>query len=272
MGRAQRIDVEGGWYHVMNRGVSRQAVFFDDRDRIEFGRLLNQAFERFGVEVVAYCLMTNHYHLVLHCPKARLSDAMHLIGSVYTRHANDRTGRDGPLFRGRFHAVPILNDEQLLCTVRYVHRNALDLPGVGSVAGYRWSSHRTYMGHRVQPPFLVLEPVLGQFKDRTAFDAFVTGAVSKPLGDGIAVERIAPLVQLVAEEVGSGEFQGSRSARSLVLLLADRLPERVGDELRVGLSFATRKSLRQARARANRLFDAEPEVARIVERTLELVA
>ena len=273
MGRAHRVDIEDGIHHVMNRGVNRGTVFFADPDRVEFGRLLEQIFERFGVQVIAYCLMSNHYHLVLYCPDGGLSDAMHLLGSVYTRHTNERIGRDGPLFRGRFHAVPVVDDDQLLCTVRYVHRNALDLPGIDSVESYRWSSHRTYLGHRAQPPFLSTAPVLNQFDSRRAFDAFVTSETtagpSTWKGD-VALDRIAPLVQIIADEIG--EVHGSRAHRSLLLLVADELPQHSGQALRERLGFATPKSLQQAQARAKHRLATQPVLGRIVKRTLDLVA
>ncbi len=260
-------------YHVMNRGVNRGAVFFSDADRVEFGRLLQQIFERFGVEVIAYCLMTNHYHLVLYCPDGGLSDAMHLLGSVYTRHTNERIGRDGPLFRGRFHAIRIVDDDQLLCTVRYVHRNALDLPGIDSVDAYRWSSHRTYLGHRSRPAFLVIDRVLSQFESRGAFDGFVTSETTAGpttwVGD-VAIDRIASIVQIVADE--AGDVHGSRAHRSLLLLVAEELPQRSGDALRDQLAFATAKSLQQARTRAKQRVAMEPVLGRIVKRTLDLVA
>ena len=80
-------------------------MFFADEDRIEFGRVLGEIHERFGVETLAYCLVPNHYHLLLRCPDGGLSAAMQHLGSTFTRRMNDRAGRDGPLFRGRFHAI-----------------------------------------------------------------------------------------------------------------------------------------------------------------------
>ena len=87
--------------------------------------LLADAVGRFGIEIHAYCLMTNHFHLVVHCPIGGLSRAMQSVERRYTQSYNERYRRDGPLFRGRFHSVDITTNEQLARLTRYVHRNPL---------------------------------------------------------------------------------------------------------------------------------------------------
>lgn len=133
MGRALRPDRPGGWYHVVNRGVDHQPIFFDDSDRVDFGRLLGVGHDRFGVEVHAYCLMTNHFHLLVHCPNGGLSDFMHDVTATFTRHVNDRLGRDGPLVRGRFRSFIVDSDAYVLCATRYIHRNPLDIADVHDI-------------------------------------------------------------------------------------------------------------------------------------------
>ena len=98
----------------MNRGIDHHAVFFDPSDRIEFGQRLADIHDRFGVATHAYCLVNNHYHALMHCPGGQLSDAMQRLGSTYTRHVDDRLGRDGALFRGRFRSRLITDDSYLL--------------------------------------------------------------------------------------------------------------------------------------------------------------
>jgi putative transposase len=112
---------------MMNRGIDRQPVFFADADGVKFGRRLAEVHERFGVETLAYCLMPNHYHLLIRLPGGGLAAAIHHLGSLYTRNTNDRTGRDGPLFRGRYHSIRVDTDEYLLWAARYIHRNPLAL-------------------------------------------------------------------------------------------------------------------------------------------------
>jgi len=97
----------------MNRGGNHQLVFLDDADRLSFLAILAEAVTRFGLVVHAYCLMPNHYHLLVSCPQAQLSRAMKHIGQVYTQRFNKRHGRDGSLFRGRFHSILVDSEPYL---------------------------------------------------------------------------------------------------------------------------------------------------------------
>ncbi len=201
MGRQRRIDFDGAIHHVMNRGVNHEAIFFADSDRIESGRRLADIHTRFGVETLAYCLMGNHYHLLLRTSAGNLSAAMHRLASLYSRHTNDRIGRDGPLFRSRFHSILVTTDAYLLTATRYIHRNALDLPGVGSVDAYRWSSFRSYVGHRRPPTFLQTDLALGYFgNDRSAFSSFHDDATTTPHRDPIGFADIVQLVEFAIAE------------------------------------------------------------------------
>ena len=156
-----RIDPPGGVHHVMNRGVNRNTVFFDDDARLAFGAQLAAVHDKFGAEVLAYCLMGNHFHLLLRTEPGTLSPTMQHLSSRFTRETNRRLGRDGPLFRGRFHAIPVMTDGYLMAATRYVHRNPLDLPTVTSLEQYRWSSYRTYLGLREPPSFMSTDPIAG---------------------------------------------------------------------------------------------------------------
>lgn len=136
----------------MNRGVDRRTVFFDDEARLEFGYQLKSAHERFGAELLAYCLMGNHYHLLLRTEPGTLSPTMQHIASRFTQRTNQRLNRDGPLFRGRFHSIPVTTDAYLLAAFRYIHQNpsALRVP----IERYRWSSYGVYLGERRVPDFV----------------------------------------------------------------------------------------------------------------------
>ena len=154
MARPLRIDDDGDWHHVMNRGLDHQVIYLCDGDRLTFEALLQQLAEQHGIEIHAYCLMGNHYHLLVHCPNGGLSAAMQQLSSSYTRIVNDRLGRDGPLFRGRFHSVPVRSELHISRAAAYIHRNPVDLVGEASLEAYRWSSYGVYLGRRRSPAWL----------------------------------------------------------------------------------------------------------------------
>ena len=146
MVRPLRVEYEGAYYHVMNRGRGRQQVFHGDRYYDYFLQCLDQAYKRFGVETHAYCLMGNHYHLLLRTPRGNLSRAMRHINGVYTQHHNYLRNTDGSLFRGRYKAINIEASSYLLEVSRYIHRNPVEAkkPLVKELEKYRWSSYPAY--------------------------------------------------------------------------------------------------------------------------------
>jgi REP element-mobilizing transposase RayT len=228
MPRRLRVDFPGAIHHVMNRGVARQPTFFSDTDRIEFGVQLAEIHHRFGAEVLAYCLMSNHYHLLLRTPEGTLAQAMKHLGQTYTRHANDRLGRDGPLFRGRYHSIVVQTDPYLLWAARYIHRNPLDVAGVATPSDYRWSSYRAYLGLRRPPAFLCTEVVLAPFgDDRGALARFTESDDTVGLLDASApVVELLQRVELAiaADDLTSGDDARGVTSRSALVLLAERLP------------------------------------------------
>ncbi len=269
MGRQLRPDVPGARYHVMNRGAAHQTTFFGDEDRVEFGRLLSVGHDRFGVAVTAYCLMGNHYHLVLDCPDGRLSEYMQNLGSVLTRHTNERVDRDGPLYRGRFRSIPITDDRQLLASVRYVHRNALDIRGVDAVDDYRWSSHRTYLGHRRTPPWLSTDIVMHHFSyDAASFHRFVTSDDTGP-DEHLDVASLDASIELVAQERRAG--LGPGSGRTILLLVLDQVSdERTRAQIAQQLGYTDEQRLSKALWRARRRADQQPALTDIADRAIAL--
>jgi putative transposase len=177
MARPLRIAYPGAWYHVMNRGARGRAIFRSDRDRHAFLALVADMVATFHVEVHAYCLMGNHYHLLLHTPRGNLSQALRHLNGVYTQRHNRAHGTDGPLFRGRFKAVLVDADTYLAALSRYIHLNPVTAGRVTRPEDYRWSSYPAYVGAVAPPPWLHLQPSLGRFGPRHArqrYQAFVT--------------------------------------------------------------------------------------------------
>ncbi len=276
MARPLRIDNEDGWHHVMNRGAGHARIFLDDTDRVEFGARLADVHDRFGVQTHAYCLLDTHYHALVYCPQGGLSDAMQRLGSIYTRHVNDRLGRDGALFRGRFHSKPVDDDRYLLAAVRYIHRNALDVAGVGEVDRYRWSSHRAYLGLRRPALWLRTDVVLAHFGgDRDAFHEFVRIDDADRSTEPGPADLVAMLgaANLVVLELGLGD-QGRAAAvaRSIALCWADQCAEYDAATLMEVLDIPSAGALRTARSRVRRRQQADAAFAFAVARSAELAA
>ncbi len=163
MSRPLRIEYDGAWYHVMNRGSGAGDIFSDERDGEAFLGLLGEVSERFGIEVHAYCLMHGHYHLLIHTPRGNLGRAMRHLNGVYTQVHNRRHGRDGPLFRGRYKAILVEAEAYLARLGRYIHRVPVAAAAVTRVEYYLWSSYRAYVGRAPAPPWLRMRATLDRF-------------------------------------------------------------------------------------------------------------
>jgi REP element-mobilizing transposase RayT len=163
LARALRIDHAGAWHHVMNRGAGRRLVFRTKRHRAAFLDLLGDLCETYRVAMHAYCLMPNHYHLLIQTPEGGLSRAMRHLDGVYTQRFNRLSRTDGSLFRGRFRSVLVDADAYLLQVSRYIHRNPVDAGLVQRAEQYEWSSYRHYLRDRGGPRWLETSFILGQF-------------------------------------------------------------------------------------------------------------
>ena len=163
MARPERVEYEGAYYHVMNRGRGRQQVFHDVKYYEYFLNCLEQAHKRFALEIHAYCLMGNHYHLLVRTPRGNLSRAMRHINGVYTQHHNYLKQTDGTLFRGRYKAINIEASGYLLEVSRYIHRNPVETARsfVKQLEAYRWSSYPAYRNQAAIPEWLYKDSVLG---------------------------------------------------------------------------------------------------------------
>ncbi len=145
MSRPLRIEFPGAWYHVMNRGRRGDEVFSATEDFQEFINILTEGAELWEIKIGAYCLMTNHYHLLVQTPRGNLSRFMRHLNGVYTQRYNRTHDYDGQLFRGRYKAILVEEDNYLLELVRYIHRNPLRAGIVDKIEQYPWSSHHSYL-------------------------------------------------------------------------------------------------------------------------------
>ncbi len=163
MARPLRIEFPGALYHLTARGDGREDICLDDEDREQFLALLGGACERFNWRCYAYCLMSNHYHLVIETPDGNLARGMRQLNGVYTQRFNLRHERVGHVFQGRYKAILVERDSYLLELCRYVVLNPLRTGMVRHAGQWRWSSYRETAGQRPGPPWLAVSWVLGQF-------------------------------------------------------------------------------------------------------------
>jgi putative transposase len=185
MARPLRVQFPGAVYHVMSRGNARGDVFVDDHDRREFLRSLWRIAERLDWWVWAYCLMDNHYHLLVQTAAPNLGRGMHDLNGAYSLVFNRRHDRVGHVFQGRYKAIVVDHESYLRELVRYIVLNPVRSHGCASAADWRWSSYRATMGQTSAPARLITGAVLRPYgpqpgEARRAFAEFVQAGLSVP--------------------------------------------------------------------------------------------
>lgn len=138
--RAARRKSETSIYHIVSRGVSKQIIFEDDDDRAFFMKCMSQVIHEGGMTLIAWCLMDNHFHLVVKAGFEQLSTSMHSLLCAYSGYFNRVRMRSGPLFEGRFKSECVLSDAHLLSAIRYVHMNPVKA-GLSRSPHFPWSSY-----------------------------------------------------------------------------------------------------------------------------------
>jgi putative transposase len=206
MSRPLRIDVEGGWYHVTARGIERRAIFQEVRDYEHFLGLLEEMTSRYGVELHAYALMVNHYHLLIRTPQANASAAIQWLNVSYSVWFNRKRGRVGHVFQGRFTSILIDGEGSWTLNASvYVHLNPVRTMnyGLGKAANraeglglvkpgreeltkrlkglrtYRWSSFPAYAGYEKIPEWLITEELLKRAGGLSAYRRYVQTHVNR---------------------------------------------------------------------------------------------
>ncbi len=166
MSRPLRIEYAGAVYHVTSRGNEKKPVFKDEHDREKFLNTLQHVNKRYNWICHAYCLMTNHYHLLIETPEGNLSLGMRQLNGVYTQLFNKHHGRNGHLFQGRYKAILIQKDSHLLEVCRYVVLNPVRAGMVEAPEAWKWSSYFATAGKAKHHPCLTIDWVLGQFSGK----------------------------------------------------------------------------------------------------------
>lgn len=163
MARPLRLDVSGGFYHVMSRGNERSNIFIDDEDRRRFFKIFLSSTERYAVRCHTFCLMGNHYHLLLETPDGNISEAIRHLNGVYAQWFNNRHNRVGHLFQGRFKSILIDVDTYLLAVARYIVQNPVRASLVTHPSDWKWSSYGALAGLTLPPSFLTTGFLLHSF-------------------------------------------------------------------------------------------------------------
>jgi len=166
--RPLRIIYPGAFYHIAARGNEGKAVFRSERDREKFLEYLETASDKYNAVIHVFCMMDNHYHLLLETPGANLSQIMHHINGAYTTYYNVKRARSGHLFQGRYKAILVEQNEYAKELSRYIHLNPVRAKLVQAPEDYAWSSYNYYIGNKKTPEWLRRDFILGCFGSRAS--------------------------------------------------------------------------------------------------------
>lgn len=211
MTRPLRIEFPGALYHLTARGNGGTPIFLDDVDREVFLSVLGDLVERYNWICHAYCLMDDHYHLLIETPDGNLSEGMRQLNGIYTQKLNRRHGRFGHVFQGRYKSILLEKDSYLLEVCRYIVLNPVRAGIVKHPKDYPWTSFAFTAGRNKGPDFLSTDWVLAQFGDnlkvaRKRYRQFVLEGVGGEspwkrlvgqclLGDGQFLEKVSPYLK-----------------------------------------------------------------------------
>ena len=192
MPRKPREEVVDGIFHIYARGNDRRVVYRDDGDRRMYLRLLARTVKHRHWRALAYCLMSNHVHLLIETPRPNLGAGMRWLHGLYARQFNDRHGRSGHVFQGRYGAVGVERDEQLWATAAYIAMNPVEAGLCDAPEKWPWSSHAVTVGGG-GPRWLDVDRLLhhlagGARDPRRAYAAMLQGEMreARPPGPGFA--------------------------------------------------------------------------------------
>ena len=166
----------------------KRTYFFADHDYILFLKCLEETTEEYKIDIHAYVLMPNHYHMIVHTPQGNLSKAMKYLNGKYTQKINRKHKIDGSLFRGRYKSILIQEEKYLLELIRYIHRNPYKANLENEIGKYIWSSYKSYMSENNEDGWLKTKTVLIKFSEydkeaKRKLKQFITQDTDKDLYD-----------------------------------------------------------------------------------------
>ncbi len=272
MTRKLRHFEQADWYHLYNRGSDRQDIFSLPGDHELFEFLIGEACTATGLEIHAYALMTNHFHLLVFDPDGAIPKFMQVLCGRYALAYNSRTKRTGPLFTGRFGSVPITDDRHLLIEARYVERNPLAIVPARALPSYRHASLGVLLGRRTGPGWLstdVLLPMISP-EDYLAFVVDSHDADLRPPAGCAENDRpgIGDLCRATSNICGVDITEVSGSPRNVALAVAFELRLAGSADLAtaIGISAA---AVRMAARRGRILTDTDTSMSRTKQRIID---
>ena len=218
MARPLRLELAGGLYHVTSRGDRREAIFLNDADRLVWLEVFAQTCKRFNWICHAWCLMDNHYHIVVETIEGNLAQGMRHLNGVYTQTFNRTHKRVGHVFQGRYKAIIVEKEGYLLELARYVVLNPLRAGMVKDIADWHWSSYAAMLGIQAKPEWLQSDWILGQFSSQrrraiNLYIDFVRAGVGLPsvweqLSGQVFLgsDRFLKRMQAMSDKVAIGEI------------------------------------------------------------------
>lgn len=185
MARPLRLEFCGALYHITSRGNHREAIYDDVADKELFLSVLDEVCRDCNWVCHAYCLMSNHYHLLIETPDANLSKGMRQLNGIYTQSYNRSHGRSGHLFQGRYKAILVEKESYLIELARYIVLNPVRAQMVRSAKDWRWSSYRATVGQVQGPSCLRVDWLLSAFAENAAvaidcYKQFITEGKNQP--------------------------------------------------------------------------------------------
>lgn len=252
MSRPLRISYPGAFYHITSRGNEKKAVFRSRRDREKFLEYLESANKRYEAVIHAYCLMDNHYHILLETTSGNLSKIMAHINGAYTNYFNIKRERSGHLFQGRYKAILVEADKYAKELTRYIHLNPVRAKIIELPEEYEWSSYGCFIGKVKTPDWLNTGFILSYFgkklKDaqdnyRQFVNALINQKYESPLKDVLSSSILGgqEFVNTIKEKYLSG-VKEDKDLPSLKLLrksisiekISEEVDKKIKDEITLG--------------------------------------
>jgi len=172
MARPLRIEYPDAIYHVISRGIRKDNIYYENKDKDKFLYKLKETKEKYNLKIFSYCLMENHYHLLIRTPKSNLTKAMHYLNASYTNWFKSKHEIVGPIFQGRYKSILVEDESYLLTLSSYIHLNPLRAGMVEYLKDYKYNSYNEYI-NKTENNLVDKNLLLSKFEDIERFKKFI---------------------------------------------------------------------------------------------------